>query len=87
MLVYSRCPVHILGSDLGLGLRKQKWSFVTQIVTELLSSTSYPANLEQTLLTDLVRASTRVKAKALSIRIFLMIPGLLMGSFLKIEFR
>lgn len=86
MLVYSRCPVHILSSDLGLGLRKQKWSFATQMVTALLGSTSYLAK-EQALLTDLVRAGTRVKAKALSIRIFLMIPGLLMGSFLKIEFR
>lgn len=86
MLVYSRCPVHILSSDLGLGLRKQKWSFAAQRVTALLGSTSYLAK-EQTLLTDLVRAGRRVKAKALSIRIFLMIPGLLMGSFLKIEFR
>lgn len=55
-------------------------SSAPRIATEILSNAPYLAK-DQTMLTDLVRASRRIKMKALSIRIFLMTPGLLMGPF------
>lgn len=52
------------------------------MVTEILSKAPYLAK-DQSVLTDYVRASRRVKMKALSIRIFLISPGFLMGPFLR----
>lgn len=52
------------------------------MATEILNNAPYLAK-DQIVLTDLVRASSRIKMKALSIRIFLMTSGLLMGPFLR----
>lgn len=71
-----------VGSQPRFGARigKTKMSSAPRIATEILSNAPYLAK-DQTMLTDLVRASRRIKMKALSIRIFLMTPGLLMGPF------